>query len=438
MVKKFKNRILILALLFTTINASAQDSLRYWAQKLDKNVGTAVEDFFYTYWQSSRKYYRIVYGQFNGIVAGNDMKMAYIHPAIDTYDFDNGDILVAAADSNDQIARGHTLIWHSQTPSWFSNGEFTRDSLLAIMKDHITTIVTHYKGQIAEWDVVNEAFLDDGSFRESKWYTTIGEDYIDSAFVWAHQADPDALLFINDYGTEGYNSKSTGLYNKVKKMVEAGIPIDGVGMQAHLSCGEINQFSIEKNMERINDLGLYSNFTEVDIKIAKADFSTSAAWAQQAEDYGTLLSIALNNTMCKTFFVWGISDADSWIPENTSYTYGEACLYDENYDPKPAYYAMLDTLKVHNGVIIDNGIFNSSVESLQVYPNPASINISISGLDGGDYSGFIYNCTGKALVTLNQVGDNEEIDISSLKNGIYFIQLSSNSKQRFVAKFIKQ
>lgn len=434
-----KKNFLILVFAITTIpNIKAQDSLQYWARKLDKVIGSSVEGYFFNnnFWTSTgRTYTKTLYGQFNGIVAGNEMKMDAIHPRIDEYNFTKGDILVEVAENHDMLARGHTLVWHSQTPSWFNNGEFTRDSLLSILKDHVTTIVTHYKGKIGEWDVVNEVVDGDGVLRESKWYNVIGPEYIDSAFVWAHRADPDALLFINDYGAEALNSKSNGIYNLVKGLLERGIPVHGVGMQAHFTVDEINFFSIEKNIERLNELGLLTNFTEVDIKIAKENFSSSSALAKQAEDYGRLLSMMLSNPMSTSFTVWGFSDNDSWIPNHTNGEYGQACPYDLIYRPKPAYYAMLDTLKAHNGIHVGINLTKTQ-KAFKIVPNPANENIKISSeIDFRLLN--IYSLNGSLIKSYHGNNNNEPISIIDLEKGMYLIEIIDKENSRYSQKLIK-
>lgn len=179
------------------------------------------------------------------IVAGNEMKFDAMEPEQGNFKFETADKLVAFAEQHQMKVRGHTLVWHSQLPGWLgagsegasNNNNYTRDELLKIMENHITTIVSHYKGRVHEWDVVNECVSDNSSqtLRNSIWQKVIGESFIDSAFVYARRADPDAKLYINDYSVEfAGNNKADRYYNLVKKLVARGVPIDGVGLQAHL------------------------------------------------------------------------------------------------------------------------------------------------------------------------------------------------------------
>jgi len=430
--------IITLLSLSATCTLFAQDSLQYWATKLDKIVGSSAEGYFFNnnFWEATGKTYnKILYGQFNGIVAGNEMKMYAIHPAIDVYNFAKGDILVDVAESYNMYARGHTLIWHSQTPDWFEEGDFTRDSLLKIMEDHITTIVTHYKGKIKEWDVVNEVIDGEGNLRESKWYNVIGSDYIDSAFVWAHRADPDAVLIINDYGIAGLNSKSDGLFKLVNNLLERKIPVHGVGFQAHLTSNDINFLSVKKNIERFNELGLLTNFTEVDLKIPASDFNSDAAWETQAKDYGKLLSMMLSNPLSKCFMVWGFSDNDSWIPDHTNNAYGQACIYDFIYRPKPAYYAMLDTLKAHNGVNV--GVTDNIRKThLRLTPNPAKNQIYIKTSEI-IHTAIIYDIKGRIVKTSSYIKPGEPIEIDHLIKGLYLLKIIDSKHISQTFKFIK-
>lgn len=157
-----------------------------------------------------------------------------------------------------QLQQGHTLCWHSQLPSWVTaglnngvaNGIYTRESLMGILKNHITTIVSRYKGKVQQWDVVNEPFNDgSGTLRTSIWQQVIGNDYIDSAFVWAHRADPEAKLYLNEYGSEFTgNTKSNAIYNFLKGIKERGIPITGIGMQCHFTVNTINFTNLDQNI----------------------------------------------------------------------------------------------------------------------------------------------------------------------------------------------
>jgi len=292
---------------------------------------------------AEESYGGLVAREFNQITADNAMKFKSLQPIRNVFDFKVADKLVAFAQENDMVVRGHTLVWHSQLSSWVENGNFTRDEMIAILKDHVTTVVSHYRGQVAYWDVVNEAVNDgDGSLRDTVWLKAIGPEYIDMAFQFAHEADPDAKLFYNDYNNEDMGMKSTAIYNLVKGMVERGVPIDGVGLQMHLILESPPQKAdVIENMTRLGDLGLEVNITELDVrmKVPASDKDLS----DQATVYSDMMQACLSVSNCKVFTIWGFSDRLSWIPQFFD-GYGSALIFDENFNPKPAYVALMNAL----------------------------------------------------------------------------------------------
>jgi GH35 family endo-1,4-beta-xylanase len=195
--------------------------------------------------------------EFNQLTPENEMKWGYLQPERGQFTFDKADQLVEFAQNNNMTVRGHALVWHIQNPDWLENGDFSKQEMLKIMEEHITTVVSHYKGKVKYWDVVNEALDDNGGFRPTLWYQALGEDYIAKAFEFAHKADPDAILVYNDYSTEGKSPKANAAYRLVKKLKEQGVPIHGIGTQAHLVVGvQPRVADIAANIERIKELGL--------------------------------------------------------------------------------------------------------------------------------------------------------------------------------------
>jgi endo-1,4-beta-xylanase len=270
------------------------------------------------------------------------MKFGPIHPEPDTYNFEDADAIVAFAQEHDMLVHGHTLVWHQQTPAWIEDEDWTRDELMAVLREHITTVVRHYKGQIAVWDVVNEALTDNGTMRQTVWYKGIGPDYIDLAFQWAHEVDPDALLIYNDYQVKDINRKSDGMVELVKGMLERGIPIHGVGFQMHItSNSNLSESSMRDNMQRFSDLGLEIHITELDARVhgdpnpKKLD--------RQAEVYRQAMHLCLAANNCTSFIMWGLTDRYSWIP-STKPGFGHALIFDTQYQPKPAYDALQEIL----------------------------------------------------------------------------------------------
>ena len=324
------------ALLFTAPVAHAADTpLRALAAAKGKVIGTAV-----TGSKLTGTYGDIAGAQFNSLTPGNAMKWGSVEPTQGSFNWAEADQIVAFAQAHNQQVRGHTLVWHNQNPGWLTNGSWTSAQLGSLLQNHISTEVGRYKGKIAAWDVVNEPFNEDGTYRPDLWYNGLGADYIANALTWAHAADPAAKLYINDYNVEGVDAKSTALYNLVKDLRSRGVPIDGVGLQAHLILGQVPS-SLQQNIQRFADLGVDVSITELDVRMALPADSTKLA--QQAADYKSVLNACVAVTRCAGVTVWGFTDSDSWVP-GTFPGYGAATPYDENYAPKPAYHAIAEAL----------------------------------------------------------------------------------------------
>jgi len=279
---------------------------------------------------------------YNQVTPENVMKFGPIHPAPDIFNWNDADALVEFAEAHGMRVRGHTLVWHKQLASWITQGNLTADEARAALQDHITQVVGRYKGRVAAWDVVNEAFQDDGSLRKSVWHTLIGPEYIELAFRWAHEADPDAKLFYNDYNGEELNAKSDAIYAMVRDLRSRGVPIDGVGLQMHLTlAGRRDPKRLAENMRRLRDFGLAVHISEMDVRMPTP--ANAAALATQAEIYREVLQVCLAAPNCKEFTTWGFTDKYSWVPKSYS-GYGAALPFDEQYAPKPAYAALVDEL----------------------------------------------------------------------------------------------
>ncbi|MFD8738979.1 endo-1,4-beta-xylanase [Streptomyces sp. NPDC059618] len=318
----------------TTAHAAGAP-LRDLAAAKGKAIGTAV-----TGSKLTGTYADLAGGQFSSLTPGNAMKWGTVEPTRGSYNWAEADQIVAFAQAHNQQVRGHTLVWHSQNPDWLTNGTWTTAELSGLLQDHITTEVTRYKGKLAAWDVVNEPFNEDGTYRSTLWYNGLGSDYIAQALTWAHAADPAAKLYINDYNVEGVNAKSTALYNLVKSLKARGVPIDGVGLQAHLIVGQVPG-TLQQNIQRFADLGVDVAVTELDIRMQLPSDSTKLA--QQAADYKAVFDACVAVARCYGVTVWGFTDSDSWIPDVFP-GYGAATPYDENYAPKPAYDAIAASL----------------------------------------------------------------------------------------------
>ncbi|MFF3318066.1 endo-1,4-beta-xylanase [Streptomyces sp. NPDC003035] len=278
--------------------------------------------------------------QFGSVTPGNEMKWASVEPTRGSYSWSGADRVVDFAAAHGQKVRGHTLVWHSQLPSWLTGGSFPPGELRTLMTDHIAVEAGRYKGRVDHWDVVNEPMNEDGSLRRSLWYEQLGESYLADAFRAARAADPDAKLYVNDYNTDGLGAKSDGLYNLVKRLLAQGVPIDGVGFQAHLIVGQVPS-TLEANLKRFADLGVDVAITELDIRMALP--ATDAKLAQQKSDFTKVTTACLAVARCVGVTVWGFTDSDSWIP-STFPGQGAATPYDENFVPKPAHTGIAEAL----------------------------------------------------------------------------------------------
>ncbi|MDQ1003297.1 endo-1,4-beta-xylanase [Neobacillus niacini] len=292
---------------------------------------------------------------FNSITAENDMKFIEIQPVQGQFTFEKADQLAAFAQKNGMKMRGHTLVWHNQTPDWVFqdvNGEqVDRETLLQRMKEHINAIMKRYKGTIFCWDVVNEAVTDEGPelYRATKWLDIIGEDYIEKAFEFAHQADPDALLFYNDYN-ESNPQKREKIYKLVKSLVDKGVPIHGVGLQAHWNLVNPSLEDIRAAIERYASLGLKLHLTELDVSVfnhedKRTDLTepTPEMLELQAERYYQVFHLLreYRDSITSVTF-WGAADDYSWLSDfPVKARKNWPFLFDENHQPKDSFWKVV-------------------------------------------------------------------------------------------------
>jgi len=302
----------------------------------------------------------LILQQFNSLTPENDMKMGPIHPEENRYNWGPADAIVDFAQAHKLRVRGHNLCWHEQTPKWlFKNADGSQVSKALLLKrlhDHIDTVVKRYKGKLYAWDVVNEAIADDSTqfLRNSDWYKICGEDFIAEAFRYAHAADPSAVLFYNDYNTER-PEKRERIYKLLKKLKDAKVPIDAVGLQGHWSLYEPTEQDLRTTIERFASLGLKVQVTELDVSVypwekdrrakrpGESDAYTPDMQARQTAQYALFFKVFRDykNVLTGVTF-WNISDHYTWLD-----TYPVAgrknhpLLFDENFKPKPAYYEVV-------------------------------------------------------------------------------------------------
>ncbi|MFC7990365.1 endo-1,4-beta-xylanase [Streptomyces pilosus] len=295
-----------------------------------------------------REYRKVLARQFSSVSPENQMKWDHIHPERDRYDFRQADAIVAFARHNKQVVRGHTLLWHSQNPEWLEQGDFSKAELRAILREHITTVVGRYAGKIQQWDVANEIFDDQGELRtqDNIWIRELGPGIVADAFRWAHKADPRAKLFFNDYNVEGVNAKSDAYHALVQNLLRQGVPVDGFSVQGHLSTRYGFPGDLEDNLSRFDALGLETAVTELDVRMDLPETGEPTAEQQrkQAEYYQRTLEACLAVDGCNSFTIWGFTDKYSWVPvffEGEGY----ANVMTGDYERKPAFYALRDTLR---------------------------------------------------------------------------------------------
>lgn len=306
---------------------------------------------------------RLIKQHFNSITPENCMKSEVLQPEEGKFDFALADQYVDFGQKNNMFIVGHTLIWHSQAPKWFfvdkDGKDVSREVLIERMKNHIYTVVGRYKGRVNGWDVVNEAIEDDGSFRKSKFYEIIGEDYIRLAFEFAHEADPEAELYYNDYSMSK-EGKRDAVVKMVRKLQSEGVKIDGIGMQGHMTMDFPTLEEEEKSIVAFSETGVKVMITELDLTVlpspgtkVSADVALSYEYQKQLNPYPNGLpdSVAqAAHDRYAEFFrlflkhadkidrvtMWGLTDEDSWrnnwpVPGRTDYP----LLFDRNYQPKP-------------------------------------------------------------------------------------------------------
>jgi endo-1,4-beta-xylanase len=293
---------------------------------------------------------------FNLVTAENEMKWDATEPNDDRYTFGFGDAIAQFARDNDMLVKGHTLVWHSQLPSWVDRLE-GGDAVREAMQDHIESVMAHYRdefpGTVVVWDVVNEAIdsrEDRAFYRDSVFHRELGEGFIAEAFEMAEAVDPDALLFYNDFGIESLGTKSQATFEMISELVESGVPIDGVGFQMH-TIGIDAGPSVEdfrRNIQRYVDLGLFVSISEMDVNLCWGFESREQAIEGQRQRYYDIISTCLEFDECHSVSVWGMRDGDSWLNDQV------VCedpadrpwplLFTDDFERKPAWWGVFDAL----------------------------------------------------------------------------------------------
>jgi endo-1,4-beta-xylanase len=334
--------------------ASSPQGLRGPAESAGLLVGTAVRPSLL----SEAAYSATLSREFNMIEPEDAMKWWMVRPSADKFEFGKADEIVRYARAHGMKVRGHCLVWDHNNPEWLAQGHFTPAQMSHLLQEHITTVMKHYAGQVFAWDVVNEAFDETGHLKDSPWYNQPGigitekdSTYVEQAFRWAHEADSHALLFYNDNGGEGMNRKSDAIYAMVKDFKRRGVPIDGVGLQMHISHLDVDTMAIAANIARLTALSVQVHITELDVSLPVDSNGTARNedLVRQAEIYRGMVRACLQSKGCTAIQTWGFTDKYSWIGSHSHGARGAALPFDRAYKPKPAYDALLEEISQRPG-----------------------------------------------------------------------------------------
>ena len=434
---------------------AADETLRSLAEERGRYIGAILNsEWFGGGWGGGLEpeFEQIHKVQFNAVVAENEMKFDATEPSENTFSYDKGDKMIKYAQENGMRVRGHALAWHSQVPGWVSNYSGQKDKLLAVLKNHIENVVGHWKGKIAEWDVVNEAVNDDNNHgwrsNGSVWFEGIGAEFLDSAFVWAHAADPDAELCYNDYAIEwglGNGSKAGFVLEQVKRWKENGIPITCVGTQTHIEIShETTPQNVRAFAQELAKLDIKLNITELDIGFPKGSAGQlgQSDYEKQGHLYRQFMDVFLEEPNMGEFVIWGLTDAHSWLDNSQGKT--EGLLWDKQYKAKPAFDSVMASLKAHpadkvispygSKTIIDppcegDGC-GDSPEAIKSIANLTNLTMSLSGrtlsITGATAAKVdVFDMQGRPVFSMKGVKD--AVELQGLSKGLYMVRVRDGS-----------
>jgi endo-1,4-beta-xylanase len=325
---------------------ASREPLKTAGARRERKIGVALATWFFEH----PFYGRLAAHEFDSLTPENEMKWYAVEPQPGQFDFSGADRLVSFAKEHGMRVRGHTLVWHNQLAPWVKR--LSGDDLARAMLNHVTRTAEHFRGQLAQWDVVNEAVGDDGELRKDSPFTALGPEYLDRAFKAAHAADPEARLYYNDYDVEDLESpKSQGAYRLVKRLKDAHVPIHGMGFQMHLDPRRWPTPEVmQKTLERFADLGLDIELTELDIPVGEIPGTMEQKLVAQTELARGVVRACLAVPRCKGITFWGLTDRHSWLasPE-WAHLRGKGphlpLPFDENYRPKPMVNGILEALR---------------------------------------------------------------------------------------------
>lgn len=292
-------------------------------------------------------YWKIAVNQFNSFTPEILLKPKFLQPSRAQFEFSEMDQLLTYCEKYNIRVHGHTLIWHKGLPAWMEKFKGSRQDWEQLMKDHIQSVIKHFKGRIKSWDVVNEAFNDDGTLRKNIWLKNIGEDYIEKAFTYATEMDKDAKLFYNDYSLEVNGPKQKAVLKYLQDLRSKGVKIDGIGMQMHVRLDYPDITEINKSARKIHEAGFLVHYSELDVSLIQKGIFTSGARAleRQKERMKDIVKGYMELSEVSRFGItlWGVSDNDSWLSEQNGRA--RPVLFDSRYRTKPAYCGFLEGLE---------------------------------------------------------------------------------------------
>jgi endo-1,4-beta-xylanase len=343
-----KQRLSIFLVLFTLFAFRKTDTpctKSGLSGKADFPVGVAVN---VQKLESERTYRELVIAEFSSITAEKSMKASFIHPSKDVYDFSETDYLISFCKKHNKRLHGHTLVWYKQNPKWLERFKGDKTAWEQLLKEHIQTVMIHCREYVKSWDVLNEAFNDDGSLRQNIWLKNIGEDYIEKCFSYAAEADPDALLFYNDYGLESKPEKLDAVLKHFRALRAKGIKIDGIGMQMHIGLSSPYLSDIYEATLKTEEKGFQIHYSEFDISLvrgARAGIINNHTLKSQGNRVREIVAgfrkLNANNRFGIT--LWGLSDNDSWLTDKNGND--KPLLFDTRYKVKPAYCGFVEGLE---------------------------------------------------------------------------------------------
>ncbi|MEK4563996.1 endo-1,4-beta-xylanase [Alkalihalobacillus sp. FSL R5-0424] len=321
-----------------------KETIRSLAEDDSLLFGTAIR---YQPFSEDPDYLHLIKNEYNAVTIENELKMELMMPEEGVYDFEQADEMIHFAEENQMSVRGHTLVWE-RVPWWLEHGNYTDAEITSLLKQYVQTTVERYKGKLYAWDVVNEAFESDGSLKDNFWLRHIGSDYIALAFQWAREADPDVLLFYNDYENDVWSPKTEATLTYLTSLRDDGVPIDGIGLQMHLDlANDFEPDQLQDVMNVMGQAGFLVHITELDIKLQHSGEDLETKRQKQAERYADIMNVCQANHACDSYTVWGAADPYSWISstDEASADLAYPLLFDHELKRKPAYEAIKKVMK---------------------------------------------------------------------------------------------